>query len=403
MTFLRSLKHRPFAWIWGGQTISRLGDSLYRIALSWWVLEKTGSAAVMGTVLIFSFTPALIFSLIGGVAVDRFSRIWVMILSDLARGLTVFVVSILSASGLLEIWHVYAASIIFGVVDAFFYPAYTAILPEITPQELLTSANSLTSLSGNITNIVGPAFAALLVKLGGTSLGFGLDSLSFFISLACLLPLLRLPQTLRKAEVKSSMLRQFKEGIHAVMASPWLWITISIAAFSNVTYGGPLSVSLPFLVEKNLGGDVNAFGLIASFSAAGSMLGAVFLGRFQRLRRRGSLAYGAWILGGLMLVVYGFSQQLWLVLAAALVNGATLVTFGLIWTNTLQEQVPTELLGRVSSIDYLGSFVLLPVGYGLAGVLTDQFGPSLVFIFGGLLTSIFIFLGLMNPTIRNLD
>ncbi len=403
MTFLRSLKHLPFAWLWSGQTISRLGDSLYRIALSWWVLEKTGSATIMGAVLIFSFAPALIFSLIGGVAVDRFSRVWVMIVSDLARGITVLVVSLMSATGQLEIWHVYVASIIFGVVDAFFYPAFTAILPDITPKELLTSANSLTSLSANITNIVGPAFAALLVKLGGTSLGFGLDSLSFFISVACLLPLLHLPKAIRKAVEKTNMLGQLKEGIRAVMTSPWLWITISLASLANVTYSGPLAVSLPFLVERNLGGDVNAFGLIASFSAAGSLLGAVFLGRFHRLRRRGPLAYGAWILGGLMLVIYGFSHQLWLVLAAAFVNGATLVTFGLIWTNTLQEQVSSELLGRVSSIDYLGSFVLLPVSYAVAGMLTDQFGPSSVFIGGGLATIIILSAGLLSPAIRGLD
>src|SRR5512146_363976 len=130
MNVVRSLKHRPFALLWTGQTVSRLGDSLYRIALAWWVLEKTGSAAIMGTVLIFGFTPALIFALIGGVAVDRFPRAWVMIL-------TVLALTGLSAAGLLEIWHVYAASILFGVVDAFFQPAYTAILPEITPRELL--------------------------------------------------------------------------------------------------------------------------------------------------------------------------------------------------------------------------------------------------------------------------
>ena len=403
MSFLRSLKHPSFAWLWSGQTISRLGDSLYRIALSWWVLEKTGSAAIMGAVLIFSFTPALIFSLVGGVAVDRFSRVWVMILSDLTRGVTVLVVSVLSVNGQLEIWHVYAASIIFGIVDAFFYPAYTAILPEITPHDLLTSANSLTSLSSNITSIAGPALAALLVKMGGTSLGFGLDGLSFLISAACLLPLLRLPEKPHKTAAVTGFLHQFKEGIRAVLASRWLWITIALAALINVTYAGPLQVSLPFLVERNLGGGVDAFGLIASFSAAGSMLSAVVLGRVKRLRRRGPLAYGAWIISGSMLVIYGFSHQLWLVLAAALVNGASIVTFGLIWTNTLQEQVPTELLGRVSSIDYLGSFVLLPLSYGIAGVLTDQFGASLVFIAGGLITMVLTTVGLANPAIFKLD
>jgi hypothetical protein len=70
MRLLDSLRHRPFALLWSGQTVSRLGDSLYRIALSWWVLEKTGSATAMGTVTLFTFAPMLLFLLIGGVLVD---------------------------------------------------------------------------------------------------------------------------------------------------------------------------------------------------------------------------------------------------------------------------------------------------------------------------------------------
>src|SRR6266487_1272046 len=116
----QSLKHRWFALLWSGQTISRLGDSLYRVALAWWVLEQTGSATAMGTVLICSFTPMLIFLLIGGVAVDRFPRVRVMLASDLLRGLVASSVALLAFSQLLEIWHIYVASIVFGFVDAFF-------------------------------------------------------------------------------------------------------------------------------------------------------------------------------------------------------------------------------------------------------------------------------------------
>src|SRR6185436_13608494 len=135
MSLFRSLAYRPFALLWAGQTISRIGDFLYEIALAWWVLEKTGSATAMAGVLIFAFTPMLLFLLIGGVAVDRYPRVRLMLASDLLRGLVVTLVAALAFSQQLEIWHVYIASLIFGLVDAFFQPAYTALVPEITPHE----------------------------------------------------------------------------------------------------------------------------------------------------------------------------------------------------------------------------------------------------------------------------
>jgi DHA3 family tetracycline resistance protein-like MFS transporter len=403
MALLRSLTHRPFALIWSGQTISRLGDSLYRIALSWWVLEKTGSAAIMGTVLIFSFTPMLIFSLIGGVAVDRFPRIRVMILSDLLRGATVLVVALLAYSRVLEVWHIFAASVVFGLVDAFFQPAFTAVLPELTPRELLPSANSLTSLSWQLANVAGPALGAALVSLGGTPLGFALDGLSFFLSAGCLLPLLKLPLPAREGLTNLRLATDLKAGLKVVFGSPWLWITIGLAALSNVTISGPMSVSTPFLINDHLGKDVKALGMVYSFSSAGSVLGAVWLGRYARLRRRGPVLYLTWIAAGLMTTVFGVRVPFEGILVAAVVFGACMSAAGLIWVNTLQELVPGDLLGRVSSIDNLGSFALLPVGYALAGLLTDQLGAPPVFIFGGLISAALVALGLFHPAVRKLD
>ena len=102
--------------LWSCQTVSRLGDSLFRIALAWWVLEKTGSATAMATVLVFSSVPMLIFLLIGGVVTDRFPRLRIMVLSDLFSGLVLTVVTLLAFTGRLEVWHIYIASIIFGFV-----------------------------------------------------------------------------------------------------------------------------------------------------------------------------------------------------------------------------------------------------------------------------------------------
>ncbi|MBI1800244.1 MAG: MFS transporter [Chloroflexi bacterium] len=111
MSLFRALRHRPFALLWSGQTLSRVGDHLYELALAWWVLQKTGSAVMMSAVLIFSFTPMLLFLLIGGVAVDRLPRVRLMLLSDVGRGVVVGGVAALAYAQLLEVWHVLLASI----------------------------------------------------------------------------------------------------------------------------------------------------------------------------------------------------------------------------------------------------------------------------------------------------
>src|SRR5215471_4503424 len=143
----RALSHRAFALVWGGQLLSRLGDFLYEIALAWWVLQATGSAAMMAGVLICTFAPMLVFLLLGGVASDRLPRLTLMLAADLGRGLLVTVVALLAFLGQLEIWHIFITSLCFGFVDAFFQPAYASVVPQIVAEEDLTSANALTSLS----------------------------------------------------------------------------------------------------------------------------------------------------------------------------------------------------------------------------------------------------------------
>jgi MFS family permease len=403
MTLLRSLTHRPFALLWSGQTVSRLGDSLYRIALAWWVLEKTGSAAAMGAVMVFAFTPMLVFLLIGGVAVDRLPRLRVMLVCDLVSGLVVASVSILAFSDRLEVWHIYLASALFGLVEAFFFPAYTAAVPQITPSEVLPSANALTSLSSQVSGIAGPALAASIVALGGTAVAFALDAVSFFVSAACLIPIVGLAQPHASPEPSTHILGDLREGISLVFASPWLWITIALFSLVNVTASGPRAVALPFLVQENMHAEVKVLGLLGSCTAAGSLLGALWLGRRARLRRRGIWGYGATIAAGLALGATGLRIPLAGVAGASLIFGLALEVFGLIWTNTLQELIPPDKLGRVSSIDALGSFVLLPVGYAVAGWATDLLGAPTVFLIGGAATVVLAGLGLLHPAVRNLD
>jgi MFS family permease len=408
MPLFKSLTHRPFALLWSGQQLSALGDSIYRVALAWWILEKTGSATAMGTIYIFASAPMLVFLLIGGVTVDRYSRAKVMLSSDILRGLLVGTLALLAFAHQLEIWHIYVMTLLFGIVSAFFGPAYRAIIPEIIPREHLPSANGLTTLSAEIAEIAGPALGALVISRSGPPMAFALDWLSFFISALCLAPLVRLSlASHRPGAREKSVLQDFREGLDVVRKTSWLGITIGIASLGNITLSAPFAIALPFLVKEHLGGGVRLLGLIYSMLAAGSiigtMLGTVWLERTQSLRARGLFAYGLWIIGGILIAVFGLALNIYVVSLAAILVGAAFAVPNLIFTTTVQELIPVRLLGRVMSLATLGAVVLVPVGSGLIGWATDHVGPETIFILSGVLTAALAALALMHPVIRNLE
>jgi len=407
MTLFKSLTVRSFALLWSGQQLSALGDSIYRVALAWWVLERTGSAKEMSTIFIFASTPMLVFLLVGGVAVDRYSRARVMFLSDTLRGLLIGIVALLAFAHRLEIWHIYIVSLLFGIVGAFFGPAYRAIVPQIVPRELLPSANGLTALSDQLAEIAGPALGALIVSTSGSPTAFTFDCLTFVISALCLAPLVRLALAGHVSRARKSVLHDFREGVEVVRKASWLSITIVIASLGNITFSAPLAITLPFLVKGHLHGGVGSLGLIYSMISAGSIggtiLGTIWLERTSGLRARGLFAYGLWIVGGLLIAVFGLPVTIYAIAPAAFLVGAAFTVPNLIFITTLQELIPGRMLGRVTSIATLGSIALVPVGSGLVGWATDYLGAPTIFILSGILTALLASLALLHPVIRNLD
>ena len=404
MALLDSLRYRAFAYLWSGQTVSRFGDSLYRVALQWWVFETIGSPEAMGTIQALSFAPMLVFLLIGGVVVDRLPRLRVMLGADLLSATIILSVAALAFTQQLQLWHLFVASVLFGFVEAFFFPAFNAVVPDLIPETARPSANSMTRLSQDLTGVAGPAIGAWIIRLGGTALGFALNGISFVVAALTVLPvLLRGGEPARTRPARASALRDLGEAMAEVTAKPWLWITIVVFGLINITAASPASVALPFLVGDTLNADVGVLGLFHSLFAAGSILAALALGRLKHIRRRGALAYGATVLNGLVTMLFGLVPSIPVLAAASLLRGLSVSVFGLIWINTLQEMVPREKLGRVSSIDALGSFVLLPIGLGLVGWATAAYGAPAVFAVGGLATAALALIALAHPAIRNLD
>ena len=403
LSLFSALSIRPFALLWAGQTFSRFGDHIHRVALAWWVLEETGSAAAMGGVLAASAIPELIFVLVGGVAVDRFSRAGILLSSDIARGLIVGVIATLVATDRLELWHVLVASVLQGIAMALFAPAYTAVVPDLVRDEVLPSANSLKGLSRQLTGLAGPAAGGLLVATGGTALAFAIDGITYAIAAVCLVGIVRDPALARPAPATGGMGGAIVEGFRTVRQRPWLWVTIVIAGISNVTLAAPMMAVLPLLVREEFGDSARIYGMLTTLSAVGAVLTAVVLGRMPGYRRRGWLTYGFWIGAALAMATLGLPIPVAIAGATMAIYGAMETGLGLVWLNAIQNFVPRDRLGRVYSIDVLGSLALTPVGLALAGVLADRFGAAPVFLVGGLTSAAIIATGLLHPEVRRLD
>jgi DHA3 family tetracycline resistance protein-like MFS transporter len=429
------LRIRPFAVLWSGQTLSRVGDSIHTIASAWLILQMTGSAAAMGTVLVAQTLPFLLLSLVGGVTVDRVPRLWVMFVSDGVRMAVVAVISILVYVQVLQFWHLLALAIVFGSVDAFFYPAYVAVVPELVPADDRASANSLTVISRRFAALIGPGVGSALVAAGGTAAAFGVDAVTFGVSAILIVaaqrsassapnrtitrpiasgsqgpgddgsletgarvgPVQRLRGALRVAG------HELAAGFATVRDESWIWVTIIVAGVTGITLAGPLEAVLPLLVVRHLGGGVEVLGLLQTLIGAGAIGATIVLGSRRRLHHRGAMLYGAWIVFALAMAVAGYPVGVAGAAIAAAMIGACGSIVGLTWTSALQDLVPSERLGRVASIDALGSSALEPVGYIAAGAAADQIGPAAVFVAGGLVSAGILSLALLDRSIRHLD
>jgi MFS family permease len=419
--FVRALRSRPFALLWTGQTVSMLGDGAFSVALAWQVVLLTGSAAAMSAVLVAEAMPRLLFMLVGGVLADRLPRRLLLLVSDAGRALAVGTIAVVGTLGRLQLWHLVALALVFGLADAFFSPAYQSIPPQLVEVEALASANALTAAGRQISQLAGPAIGAACIAVAGPAAAFAFDGATFVFSAFCLvcvhvLRVVRVPiDAGRRPSMVRSMVRDVREGLSYVLRSPWLWVTITIGSLLNIGIT-PFSVVLPKLVRYVYDTGVWLLGATLAVSSVGSLLATIAIGQSRRLHRRGLIAYAGVIVSSLGLAAFGAPPILAILgvrlppesdvvaaLAGAALVGAGLGTFSIIWDTVLQELIPIEMLGRVSSLDFLGSYAFAPIGLGLAGVLADRIGAAQVFVAGGALVLVLALLALSVRGIRELD
>ena len=256
---LQPLRQRDFALLWSGMTISMLGDGVYFVAIAWQVLRISNSPAALSVVGVAWTAPQVLFLLVGGVISDRVDRRAVMLGADVVRMVAIASLGALSLSGSLELWHVIALVAFYGAGEAFFMPAFGAIVPEIVPRDQLVQANSLDQFVRPVAfRLLGPAIGGVMVALWGPGRAFLIDAATFALSALCILLMRARPRPTRD-DAERSIRAEIVAGFGFVRSHTWLWGTLSAAALAQLCFAGPLQVLVPVVVRNNIGGGAGAY------------------------------------------------------------------------------------------------------------------------------------------------
>jgi MFS family permease len=396
---LEALRHRDFRLLFTGQTVSLIGDAAFVTALAWKTFTLAGSGK-LGVVLLCQAVGVLTTLLIGGALADRLSRRRLMITSDLTRLVAVGALAGVDASGHLSFPLLAAFATVVGLGNGFFYPAFGGMVPLVVEQPSIASANSLIGVARWSSILVGPAFAGFLYHPAGSSTVFAADAGSFLVS--ALFVYRTRPRVIEAAE-REGTLREIFSGARYVARVPWLWVTIVLFGVVLMLQLAPQQVLMPKLVTTQWHRGVGAYALLTTLMGVGTVAGTLLFGQLQPRRRRGVVSYVFWVVNSA--AVAGVALSPWYALAGGLmVLRGFCVGFGVaIWETMMMELVPEHLLSRVVSLDYFGSFGLMPVGLALAAAVSGLAAPGTLIAAGAGANALMLLFVLTRPWLRAVD
>lgn len=403
---LAPLGVRGFRILWAGMTISLVGDGVTLVAIAWQVYQLSDVPTALGITMMAMSIPQILLLLFGGMVSDRFERRRVMIGADAIRGIALTAIGVLSVTGVLEIWHLTVIAACYGAGNAFFGPAFDALVPDLVPEGLLAQANSLDQFVRPVAaRLLGPALGGWIIAAVGVGWAFIVDAATFAVSIGFLMLLGRVHRAARPdpAERSASVWADIREGFEFVRASVWLWGTFTAATLTYLVFLGPAEVLLPYLVKKEIGGSAGDLGMIFAMGGLGAVAASVFVAQRGMPTRNMTFIYVAWTLSTLAVAGYGFARAPWQAMVACFLFNAFESAGLIVWLTTKQSLVPTRLLGRVSSLDWFISIGLMPVSYAMAGPIAGLLGTRPTLIAAGLVGAAITFAFLFLPGMRTVE
>ena len=372
MKLLRPLRERDFALLWLGMTVSLIGDGIFLVAQAWQVYDLDNDPVALSLVGTAWTVGMVAFLLTGGIVSDRAERRRVLIAADLIRALALVAMGVLSLSGAIAIWHLVALAVVIGAGEAFFGPAFGALIPDVVDAEHLVQANALDQLVRQAgARLLGPALGGGIVALVGVGSAFLIDAGTFALSAVCVAALR--VRSLPEARARSAR-RELREGLRFVREQPWLWATVISASTGLLFFLGPVEVLLPFIVRNDVGAGAGGYGAVLACAGVGSILVSLALSQFGVPRRYLTFMYAVWTVGTLPLIGYAYGGSVWQLGLLSFVYGTCMTAGMVVWGTLMSTRVPPHLRGRVHSLDWFVSIALTPISFAVTGPVSKAIG-----------------------------
>jgi hypothetical protein len=403
---LQPLRLRDFRLLWIGATVSFIGDGCYFVVMPLQAYALTGRASTIAYVGAAWAAPQVMLALASGALSDRIDRRRLMIAGDLVRLVAITTIGLLSILDLLTVGRLISLVAVYGAGQSLFGPSFSAITPSIVPEEMLVRANSLGQFVRPATMmLVGPLLGGVIAAAFGLGWAFVLDGATFIWS-ALMIFLMRVRTETRGDTSAAAVWTEIKEGLRYVRGHRWLLIAMFGATLSLFVVWGPWEALVPFLVKTQLtepgGNGERNFSLVVAAGGLGALLAALTMGQRTRLPSRPIVwLYGSWALGMFMIAGFSIATRLWHAMVVAFIAEGSIGVLIIVWFTLLQRLVPTNLLGRVTSLDWMITISGVPISFLIVGPLADAVGVDVVLLWAGLIGGLVTIALLFLPGARD--
>lgn len=390
--------NRSFIFLWLSSTVSFLALSTYLFAEQWYIITVLEKESALGIVMMVTMVPRILFMTLGGVWADRFRRSRIMLLSSLVRCFLVLGMILLLQLSLLELWPLILFALSFGIVDAFFSPANTSLLPALVAKEVLPRSNSFIQSSNQIALFSGPMLGGWILSFGSFSLLFAV--IAGFLLLTFLFSSLIKEEKRETSISKPSTLSELKEGLSYVWNMPFLKNMLLILIIINFFFFGPLLMGIPLLVDSVLKGEVLDLSFLQSSYQGGMLAGAILVGILNWQKKRGLTMLVMIGLLGICLTFLGQIGFLWQGILLLVLMGILSSFINVTLISTIQVQSDPMKIGRVMSLVNASSNGLVPLSYAFVSLaLVLQLTISDVMLVCGILIFVITIIYLLRSNI----
>ncbi len=385
-----SLKIRNFRLYITGQIISTTGTWMQTIGQAWLVLKLTNSGTALGLVIALQFLPVLIIGPWGGVITDRFPKRKLLFITQSICAVLALILGILVATNFVQLWMVYVLALALGLVNAVDSPARQTFIPEMVDKENLLSAVSLNSMQGNLTRVVGPSIAAILIA------AFGLAPLFFFNAFSYVIVIIAISlMDISKLDISPSLTEfkgQMKEGLRYVRSSPVIFHTLLMMTIIG-TFTYEFSVSLPLLAQFTFHGTATTYALLSSALGFGSIFGS--LNTANRKRIDFSILTQNAFLFGLSVFVFALAPNFTVAVFLIILVGFFSFNFLSLVNVILQMESMPAMRGRVMSLWSVAFLGTTPIGGPIVGWVSQHTSPRFGLMVGAVAALVASAIGIM--------